>query len=77
VQVVASQSSRYSLEIRGQSAEARSHRGMRTTGSHADVSDVAIERRSRDSLVMKYYREPGTSIELLRENSRVARNEKP
>jgi hypothetical protein len=77
VQVVASESGRYSLEILGLSAEGRNHRGIRTTGSHADVRDVAIERRSRDSLVMKYYREPGTSIEVFRENSRVARNENP
>jgi hypothetical protein len=26
---------------------------------------------------MKYYREPGTSIELFRDDSRLARNEKP
>lgn len=77
IQVAASETGRYSLEIAGRSAESRSHRGVRTTGSHAKVTDVAIEKRSRDSLVMKYYREPGNSIELFRDDSRVARNQKP
>jgi hypothetical protein len=77
LQVVAAESGKYSLEISGQSAEARSRRGVRTTDSHASVSDISIEKRSRDSLVMRYYREPGTRIELFRGDSRVARNEKP
>jgi hypothetical protein len=77
LQVVASENSKYSLELLGVSAENGNQRGVRATGSHAKVSDIAIEKRSRDTLVMKYYREPGTSIELFRDDSRVARNEKP
>lgn len=77
LQVVAAETGRYSLEISGQSAETRGRRGVRTTGSHAELSDVVIAKRSRDSLVMKYYREPGTNVELFRDDSRVASNEKP
>ena len=77
LQVVAAKTGKYSLEISGQSAENETRRGIKSTASQAGVSDVAIERKSRDSLVMRYYREPGTSVELFRGDSRLARNEKP
>jgi hypothetical protein len=77
LQVAAAETGKYSLEISGQSAEETGRLGPRATGSHAEVSDVVIEKKSRDSLVMRYYREPGTSIEVFREDSRVARNQKP
>ncbi len=77
LQVVAAANARYSLRVVGTSAEIIDHRGVRVTGSHAEISDISIERRSRDPLIMKYYREPGVKIQLSRDESRIARNQKP
>ena len=77
LQVVASEAARYSLVVSGKSAETKDTRGVHATASHAELNSVAIEKRSRDALVMRYYREPGTNIELLRDGSRLARNQKP
>ena len=77
LQVVASDAAKYSLIVSGKSAETRDKRGVHSTASHAQLSSVTIEKRSRDALVMRYYREPGTTVELLRDGSRLARNQKP
>jgi hypothetical protein len=77
LQVVAAETAKYSLTVAGKSAEVSDRRGVHSTASHAELSSVTIERRSRDALVMRYYREPGTNIELLRDGSRLARNQKP
>ena len=77
LQVVASEAARYSLIVSGRSAETKDKRGVHSTASHVELSSVTIEKRSRDALVMRYYREPGTKVELLRDGSRLARNQKP
>jgi hypothetical protein len=77
LQVVASEAAKYSLVVSATSAETKDKRGAHATASRAELSSVAIEKRSRDALVMRYYREPGTNIELLRDGSRLARNQKP
>jgi hypothetical protein len=77
VQVAAAETAKYSITVSGKSAEVKGRRGVQSTTSHAELSNVTIEKRSRDALVMRYYREPGTNIELLRDGSRLARNQKP
>ena len=77
LQVVAAENAKYSLQVAGTSAETIDRRGVRVTASHAEITDISIERRSRDPLIMRYYREPGVNIQLFRDESRVARNQKP
>jgi hypothetical protein len=77
LQVVAAETAKYSLSISGKSAEVSDRRGVHSTVSHTELSSVAIEKKSRDALIMRYYREPGVAIELLRGDSRLARNRKP
>jgi hypothetical protein len=77
LQVVAAEAAKYSLTIAAKSAEGKGQRGVQSTASHAELNSVTIEKKSREALVMRYYREPSTNIELLRDGSRLARNQKP
>ena len=77
LQVVASDAAKYSLTVSGKSSDVSDRRGLHATASHAELSSVSIEKKSRDALIMRYYREPGANIELMRDGSRLARNQKP
>lgn len=67
IQVAASENSRYSVTVSGTSAQMTTDkRHVPSTASYVKVQNVPIQKGSRDTLLVNYSREPGTSVGLIR-----------
>jgi hypothetical protein len=64
LEVIARQTTEYSLQISGRSQEVRDRLGLASTSSQADVQRVAIPKGTRDILLLSYSRDPSSKIAL-------------
>jgi hypothetical protein len=77
VQVLASETGRYSVNVSGTSQEVLVRKSFRSTDSNTGIQDVLIRKRMQDSLVIRYSREPGSRVELLRSQDAENASSKP
>lgn len=75
VEVLPAENTQYSISASGTSQETRDQRGFHATDSRA-VLKGEIQKRTPEVLLLKYSREPGTQIELMQSDQRVARQQK-
>jgi hypothetical protein len=75
IEVLPADSGQYSIQASGTSQETRDARGFHSTDSRIELKSE-IQKRTPETLLLKYSREAGTQIELIRSDQRVARGEK-
>jgi hypothetical protein len=66
VQVLAAETGRYSVNVSGTSQEVLVKKSFRSTDSNTGIQDVLIRKHEQDSLLIRYSREPGSGVEILR-----------
>lgn len=69
LEVSASESGKYSVNISAVSQQKRSENGFHATESRVQVADAPIRKGSQDTLLLEYSREPGSKIALIRGES--------
>jgi hypothetical protein len=62
LEVIAVQNADYTLDISGRSEEVRQQHNLHASRSGARLTDVAIEKGSRDILLLDYSRDPNSKI---------------
>jgi len=77
VQVLASETGRYSVNVVGISQEVLVKKSFRSTDSYTGIQDVLIRKRAQDSLLIRYSRDPGSQVELLRKQESENASSKP
>ncbi|MBV8477018.1 MAG: hypothetical protein JO249_13025 [Acidobacteria bacterium] len=64
LEVIARQTTEYSLDISGRSQEVRERQALEATSSRVQVNSVAIRQGSRDMVLLSYSRDPSSKIAL-------------
>jgi hypothetical protein len=77
VQVLAAETGRYSVNVSGTSQEVIVKKSFRATDSNTGIQDVLIRKRAQDSLIIRYSREPGSRVELMRSQDAENASSKP
>jgi hypothetical protein len=77
VQVKAADTGRYSVNVSATSQEVLMKKEFRATDSRTGVQEVPIRKHSQDALVVRYSREPGTRVDLLRSKDNENASSKP
>lgn len=75
VEVLPAETGPYSISASGTSQETRDDAGFHSTDSRAELKRE-IQNRTPEVLILKYSREPGTHIELIESDQRVAHRQR-
>jgi hypothetical protein len=75
IDVLPARTGKYSVTVSGKSEETRDGRGFRSTDSQVELNSE-IQKQTPETLSLRYSREAGTQIQLVRSDQRVARGEK-